>query len=173
MRPFLVSWRLRLITRTHASTNSRDSAQVEAQNGELTKTEDFGTYLKPWIRRETFGTSPRGAPRLTAAAIPSLTVDFWRRTSSQVHRQKIRHTLPHVATPLHGPQNHWGSDGPWPPPRSDHSAKTRCAVYCDKENDDQTCFLVSIELPCRCAYELHAPADIAMCVGVLMCVDVC
>ena len=52
---------------------------------------------------------------------------------------------------------------PWPPPRSDHSAKTRCAVYCDNENDDQTCFLASIELPLRCANELHTPADVCWC----------
>ena len=55
---------------------------------------------------------------------------------------------------------------PCPPPRSDHSAKTRCAVYCDKENDDLTCFMASIEFPCRCAYELHTPADVCWCADV-------
>ena len=33
-------------------------------------------------------------------------------TVSVVHRQKTRRTLLNVATPLHGPQNHWGSLAP-------------------------------------------------------------
>ena len=34
------------------------------------------------------------------------------------------------------------------------------------DHDDLTCFMASIEFPCRCAYELHTPADVCWCADV-------
>ena len=74
----------------------------------------FCEFSKTYRLCATLATSPRGAPRLTCSGRSESGhgKSFNPRNSLPVHRQKIDVHLLHIATPLHGPQNHWGSLAP-------------------------------------------------------------
>ena len=86
---------------------------MEAQNGEFSKTEGFGDFSK---RTGSAKLSPRRLVVLLdsrAAAGANLDIaSLLILETVLVHSQKIASHLLHIATPLHGPQNHWGSLAP-------------------------------------------------------------